>query len=135
VGNRDGRLLVRRPAAVQLWFRTRRSHRRLPLELPVTLEIENVPALSGMTEDVSLGGALLLVPPGPTLLASGAQGRITIVTNDHQTIVAQCDLRFSSDADGMRHLGIQFRTMETKDRNLLVTCLEDRLAGFERGGY
>jgi c-di-GMP-binding flagellar brake protein YcgR len=132
VGNRNGHILVRRPPSVQLWFRSRRSHRRLPLELPVSLELDGALAISGMTEDVSLGGALLLVPPAPGMLASGAEGRLIMEAKDH-TIVAECALRFSSDAGTMRHLGIQFRTMEARHRTLLVSCLEELLAGFERG--
>jgi hypothetical protein len=89
--------------------------------------------ISGITEDVSLGGALLLLPPGPTPLASRTQGRLIMDARD-QTIVAECALRFTTDVGTMRQVGIQFRTMTSKDRNLLVGCLEELLAGFERGG-
>ena len=132
VGTRDNRLLIQRPPAVQLWFRTRRSHRRLPLEVPAILEIGDHPPLNGITEDVSLGGALVLVPGGDTLIASGEAARITLMANE-QPIVAECALRFSSTVDGMRHLGVQFLTMDNKDREHLIGSLELLLAGFQGG--
>jgi len=132
VGSRDGKIVLRRPAAVQLWFRTRRSHRRLPLEVPVTLEREGWPPLSGMTEDVSLGGALLLVPGGPELISSGEPARLTLALSDG-TITVNCAVRFSSDSSNLRHFGVQFTVVQPQDRQLLVTCLEELLADFRTG--
>jgi len=132
VGCWDGTITLQRPAAVQLWFRTRRSHRRLPLEVPVTLERDGWPPLSGMTEDVSLGGALLLVPGGPDLVSSGERARLTLALAEG-TITVDCAVRFSSESANLRHFGVQFTIVQPHDRELLVTSLEDLLADFQTG--
>jgi hypothetical protein len=132
VGTRNGRVLVQRPPSVQLWFRTRRTHRRLPLELSANLEFDSG-VVSGISEDVSLGGALLLVPPTPGLIASGERCKLTLVS-DLRPIVCDCALRFSAATDGMRHLGVQFIGVSDPDHEELVRRLEALLSDFASGG-
>jgi hypothetical protein len=132
VGSWDGRILLQRPAAVQLWFRTRRSHRRLPLEVPVTLQMASGLVIDGMTEDVSVGGALLLLPGGPNLLASGEEVEMTLAVGE-QTISTKAILRFISSVGEMRHIGAQFLSMDDLDRQVVTRRLEDLLANFESG--
>lgn len=118
LGRRGEQLALSRPETTQSWFKSKWRHRRVPVEVPCRLALDANRALVGHTEDISLGGALLVFEAVPKKMATGDDAEVTLTLEDGP-IVAGCGVRFiSSEADEAK-VGIEFKDMTPFARTAL----------------
>lgn len=95
----------------------RRDAYRLRVVRPVTLLVEG-DQLSGVTGDLSEGGALVAVP-APVDAVPGQRARVRLALSEHEVLLLDAEVvRLGPVQDGQARLGLRFQRLdeETADR-------------------
>ena len=124
-------VVLGRPESTQMWFKTKRRHRRFAVAVGAELRLEDGRVVAGTTSDLSLGGTMVV-----TELAAGD---VNVDTPLHiglqlegERCTARSVIRFVGSRDEGCALGVQFRVMPPACRSALVRYLEHLATDLEQ---
>lgn len=124
-------VVLGRPESTQMWFKTKRRHRRFAVSVGAELRFEDGRIVAARTSDLSLGGSMLLTGLNAANVTVDTPLQLGLDLAGERCS-ARSVIRFVGSRDEGCALGVQFRVMPPACRSALVRYLEHLATDLEQ---